>query len=71
MADEKYAVEQVLERVHIEGLDYAIQNWFEPEQIEDPKLAALWKQAKDALDAIEEIFDELEGDDKGFAKDGG
>lgn len=35
-----------------EGLDYAIQHYLDPQQIQDPETKRLWLRAKHALDAL-------------------
>lgn len=43
-------VERVVER---EGFSYAVQHYLSDRDIKDPKLAALWKKARLALDRVE------------------
>jgi hypothetical protein len=55
-ANAKKSNRQVADIVEMEGLGYAVQNYMSADQIKDQKLAALWKTAKDALDAIEAML---------------
>ena len=54
----KKSNQQVADIVESEGLGYAVQHYMGADAIKDPKLAALWKTAKDALDAIEAMLPE-------------
>jgi hypothetical protein len=58
----KYSLIQVKSIVEQEGIGYAVQSYMGHENIEDEKLAFLWKQAKEALDGIEKILDGIESD---------
>lgn len=58
----KYNLAQVKSIIEQEGLDYAIQSYMGHERIEDARLAALWKQAKEVLDGIEEMLEYVESD---------
>jgi hypothetical protein len=58
----KYSLTQVKSIVEQEGIGYAVQSYMGYENIEDERLAFLWKQAKEALDGIEKILDGIESD---------
>jgi hypothetical protein len=55
-ANAKKSNKQVADIVEMEGLGYAVQHYLSAEQIKDQKLAAHWRTAKDALDAIEALL---------------
>ena len=50
-----YSVEEVAEIIEAEGIGYAVQEYLNPNSIEDEKLAKLWKQAQDILKEIETL----------------
>lgn len=52
--DPKYNTTEVCEIIENEGLGYAITSYISHDQIEDVKLADLWRVAKEVLDKIEE-----------------
>lgn len=49
---EEFSNEDVTSIIDNEGLSYAIQHYIGSNQIEDPKLAVLWKEARCILDKI-------------------
>lgn len=55
--DDTYSVADVGEIVQAEGLGEAVQNFVDADNIEDPDLQHLFKEAKEALDAIESFLD--------------
>lgn len=56
MADRTYSMEYIREVVDVYGEAEAVAYHFDPENIEDERLRAAWKRAKDALREIEEIL---------------
>lgn len=57
MSEEKLTVEEVTERVETEGLGYAVQHYLGRDvNSEDKKLNKLWKQAYDALEALQDYL---------------
>lgn len=58
MCDTKYTIEEVVDRVNLEGLDYAIQHYLSDDKIDDPKLAHMWSNAKAILNEIENYLEE-------------
>jgi hypothetical protein len=63
---EKYTNAQVAEIVEDEGLDYTVTERISADKIEDLALAALWRTAKESLDAINRfLFNLDEVDDEG------
>jgi len=54
--------EEVADVVENEGIGYAIQDYMDHKRIADKKLAKLWKEAGEKLDAITDILDEAEGE---------
>ena len=55
--EDKMDNEEVANVVENEGLAYAIQDYMDHKRIADKKLAKLWKEAREKLDAISEILD--------------
>lgn len=53
----KYSRQYVADVVMSEGLGYAIQHYMPSASIEDEQLAFFWKQASEALDAIDQILE--------------
>lgn len=49
----KYSLEELAQVVESEGLGYAIQHYLDAERIEDPEMAALWKQCAELMDQID------------------
>lgn len=45
--------EELKDYIELEGLGYAIQSGISPDQIDDPFIAELWKDARDILDELE------------------
>jgi hypothetical protein len=59
----KISTKDILDKLDWEGdLVYLICDYYSPEQIEDPRLAKAWGEAKKVLDVIKEIFNEEELD---------
>jgi hypothetical protein len=54
----KKSNQQVADIVESVGLGYAVQHYLGASAIKDPKLAALWRTAKETLDAIETLLPE-------------
>ncbi len=50
-------IEEVIEIVREEGLQYAILDYIEPEEIDNPELRFLWEEAQDVLKDIISIFE--------------
>lgn len=55
----KYTNLQVYDIVESEGLGYAVQFYMDDKSIADKELAGYWKQAKEAMDNIQSILDEV------------
>lgn len=70
MSNTKYTTEQVAGIVDCEGLGYAVTDYLGADSIEDPELARLWRQAKEALDEINEILEEAYPDGGEGPEDG-
>lgn len=56
MAKDSYSNEDLIDIIDNEGLDYTILYYLNVNDIEDPTLRKLFKQAKDALEQIQEIL---------------
>lgn len=54
--ENKYSIQDVIDCVDSEGLDYAVQHYLSYEIIEDPSLAALWKKAQESLDELNDFL---------------
>ena len=54
MPTDLYTKEDQINIVENEGLGYAVQSYVDPDLIEDMYLRAIWRQAKELLDDIEE-----------------
>lgn len=54
--DEKHTNEALTEIVDIEGLEYAILSYVDPEKIADPVVKEIWLRAKEAMEELEEIL---------------
>lgn len=52
--------EEVKAIIEDEGLGYAVQSYMDEDSIEDPELAKAWKEARAALDKIEELLKDVE-----------
>jgi hypothetical protein len=50
---ELWTIEEILAMVESEGLDYMITGYASAEQIADPELAKLWREAAEAFAAVE------------------
>jgi len=55
----KISTKQFAEELNNEGLDYAINFYFEYEDLADPKLAQLVKAAKDSSNAVLDYLNEV------------
>ena len=56
--DKKLSIEEVADIINSEGLGYAVHGYLDADQIEDPELAKLWREADAALCAISDICEE-------------
>lgn len=55
----KYSLEDMAEIIDSEGLGYAIEDYVNSEDIEDPRLVDLWDQATVTLAAIRHLLSEV------------
>lgn len=53
----KMSIEQVADEVNKDGIGYAISNYVSWKDIEDKKLAALWKQAAESIYKVEKMLE--------------
>lgn len=65
MSVEKMSIKQVADVIRSEGLGYSVQNYIDPESIEDETLSRLWGQAEEVLGAIEGFMVAALGEDWG------
>ena len=56
MINNGYSNDELRDIVENEGLGYAVQDYVNPEFIEDQDLREKWEQAKNLLDEIEEAL---------------
>ncbi len=56
----KLSVVEVIEHISYEGLGFCIYDYISSGKIEDAKLARLWKEARQALQAVVEYLDDVE-----------
>lgn len=54
----KVSNQEAGEAINKEGIGHAIQHYINWKEIEDKKIAKLWKQASDAMTQIEKILKE-------------
>lgn len=54
--------EDILGIVENEGLDYAIQHYLSPSDIEDPTLKEIWTKAKIYLDKVSAFLEDVEAE---------
>ena len=62
MSDKK-KLDEVVDIIKAEGFGYAITNYTSSRNIADPKLAKLWLDARQALDAVDSYITAKLGDD--------
>lgn len=59
--DDKYPVEDIVETIGMNGgLFNAVSEEISAEEIEDPELAELWRQAEDKILELEPLFGAIE-----------
>ena len=56
----KWSTRKIAEIADQEGLDYMIMDYLSPENIEDPELAALWRECAELLNKINAMLDAAE-----------
>jgi hypothetical protein len=64
MGSDKKTLKEVAKIVDSEGLGYAIEDYMDADRIEDPKLRAEWRRAKQSIDKIREMLQAAEPDEK-------
>jgi hypothetical protein len=69
MSDQKYSKQDILERVDIEGLEYAFLDWFSVDGLKDyPELVNLVRTFQNARSEIEGILKMWE-EETGYGKE--
>lgn len=56
----KLSIAEVIEHISFEGLGFCIYDYISSGKIEDAKLARLWKEARQTLQAVVEYLDDAE-----------
>jgi hypothetical protein len=55
--EKKLSDEDVAFKIDMEGIGSCIQDYLSSDRIKNPKLAKLWDEAKEKLDAITELLE--------------
>lgn len=57
---QKWSNEDLHHKMDYEGAEYAISQFFQPEEIADPKAAQLCREAQEALKTVQVFIDYVE-----------